>query len=395
MARHHLQLLSPLAISAIITSQMALASADCLPFRSSLNNSNCAANMTRERSAESSVAACREWCCNATEPPCNSYEYHNGAGQCWVSQASVDPEGCRHINGKLQWIGESRMKPAPPTPPAPKVARKRGYSGYLGNDFTCNDAAALNLKDSWWYNWIVHPSQYSKCKAPYSELGAEYVPMINGIKALPPAGPWLKEWKASNVHFLLGYNEPDYGNGHNHPHMCSPADAAKAWPQLQDIAAQFDPPLELVSPSVSTDGWNADGESKWLDEFLGNCTHVVSGCNVSQIKYLGFHDYQGNVSLTMRRINGAYARYGMKVWITEFAILGCPWCKPPWTATREQQDAFMREILPVLDSSDAVFRYAWFTGRNAPNTMNGGSNLLPYNSSDTTPTSTGAIYAAA
>jgi hypothetical protein len=206
--------------------------------------------------------------------------------------------------------------------------------------------------------------------------------MINGIKALPPSGPWLKEWKASNVHYLLGFNEPDYGNGHNHPHMCSPAEAAQAWPQLQDIAKQFDPPLDLVTPSISSDGWDKHGKSQWLDEFLGNCTDLVPGCDVSMIKYIGLHDYQGNITLLMDRVNGAYIRYGKKkIWITEIAILGCPWCQPPTTATRDQQNAYMKKILSVLDTSDAVFRYAWFTSRNTPNIMNSGSNLLPYNSS--------------
>ena len=51
-------------------------------------------------------------------------------------------------------------------------------------------------------------------------------------------------------------------------------------------------------------------------------------------------------------------------------------------------------MLPKLDASASVFRYAWFTSRNPPNTMNGGSNLLPFNSTSTTPTSTGKIYAA-
>lgn len=379
----------------LAVSHVAVAAGGCLPFKSSLNNSICSGNMTRQRSAESSAEACREWCCNATQPACNSWEFHSDAGQCWVSASAIDPADCRHVGGdEVKWIGESRKEPAPAPAPTPQASRKKGYSGYLGEDFTCHDAAALGLQDSWWYNWIVNPSQYNKCKQPYSQLGAEYVPMINGLNALPPKGNWAEEWKASNVHYLLGYNEPDYGNGHNHPHMCSPADAAKAWPQLQDIAAQFNPPLELVSPSVSSTGWNADGQSTWLDEFMGNCTHVVSGCNTSLIKYIGFHDYEGNVSKIMRRVNGMYARYGRKVWITEFAVLGCPWCTPPTNATREVQDAYMREVLPVLEASDAVFRYAWFTSRNKPNYMNGGSNLLPYNSTDLTPTSTGAIYAA-
>lgn len=101
------------------------------------------------------------------------------------------------------------------------------------------------------------------------------------------------------------------------------------------------------------------------------------------------HDYQGNVTKLRRRVSGAVKRYdGRKLWLTEFAIT--KYGDPP---SRDAQDAFMREALPYLDSSDDVYRYAWFTARNAPNKQNGGSNLLPFDSSSTTPTSTGSIYA--
>ena len=108
---------------------------------------------------------------------------------------------------------------------------------------------------------------------------------------------------------------------------------------------------------------------------------------------MAFHDYSGNVSNVIRRIKGAAARYGRKVWITEIAILGCPWCHPPWTASRAMQDSYLRELLPALDACDDLVRYSWFTARNVPNAMNGGSSLLPFNRSSLQPTSTGALYA--
>ena len=43
-------------------------------------------------------------------------------------------------------------------------------------------------------------------------------------------GKLKQEWEEANAHYLLGYNEPDYGNGHNHPHMMSPLQAAEACP---------------------------------------------------------------------------------------------------------------------------------------------------------------------
>merc|ERR1712187_695034 len=94
------------------------------------------------------------------------------------------------------------------------------------------------------------------------------------------------------------------------------------------------------------------------------------------------------VSQLKRRISGMAKLYNRKVWVTEIAIT--KWGSPP---SRERQDAFMKEVLPYLDSSDDVFRYNWFTSRNAPNKQNGGSNLLPSASNASSPTSTGLIYA--
>lgn len=62
---------------------------------------------------------------------------------------------------------------------------------------------------------------------------------------------------AANAHYLLGYNEPDPGNGHNHPHMVSPAAAARDWVMVQAAAEQLG--LQLVSPAVSTTGVDDDG----------------------------------------------------------------------------------------------------------------------------------------
>lgn len=221
--------------------------------------------------------------------------------------------------------------------------------------------------------------------------------MVNGIgqAAEMLTTHFKNEWTNTNVQFLLGYNEPDYGNGHNHPHQCTPADAAKDWPALQGLASMFDPPLELVAPGVasgsesgSSDAWDANGHSTWLDEFFGNCTDEVEDCDPSMIKYIAMHDYWGDVSKLERRLDGAVKRYGgRKVWITEFAITN--WRDPP---TRDMENNYMSKVLPFLDSNDNVFRYAWFSSRNAPNNQNGGSNLLEADGSPRL-TSTGRIYA--
>jgi len=200
------------------------------------------------------------------------------------------------------------------------------------------------------------------------------------------------KWKAANAQFLLGYNEPDAGNGkHNHAHEVSPADAAKAWPKLQDLAAKMDPPLMLVAPSVASgqesggrDCWDENGRSTWMDDFFGNCTEVVEDCDPSLIKYIGMHDYHGSVEGLRKKVDGAAKLYGRKVWITEMAIT--LYGNPP---QRDEQDAYMKEVLPMLDTNENVFRYTWYSSRNIPNEQNGGSNLL---SDDGKLTSTGVIF---
>jgi len=302
----------------------------------------------------------------------------------------------------LQGCGATAQAPPSGTTtaasPTQVVTRKRGFSGFLEGSlsqggFTCEDAAALGLEDSWHYTWMTVPSQRNKCAG--RSVSSEFVPMINGVKAAQNAVKmdFRKQWASANVHFLLGYNEPDYGNGHNHPHMATPASAAANWPLLQKIAAQFDPPLTLVAPGISSgaesggsDAWDADGRSTWLDDFLGNCTHVVKECDPSLIKYIAMHDYQGDVAKLKRRISGMAKLYNRKVWVTEIAIT--KWGSPP---NREKQNAFMKEVLPYLDSSDDIFRYVWFTARNSPNQQNGGSNLLELDGSVKL-TSTGQIY---
>ena len=259
---------------------------------------------------------------------------------------------------------------------ATSATRKKGFSGFLGGS-PCGDAKALGLGDSWYYSWLNTPyGQRNACEKEVKAgtlLAAEFVPMIIGIGVAPNklSPTFVEDWKSTNAQYLLGYNEPDYGNGHNHPHMMSPADAAKDWPNVQKVAAMFDPPLQLVAPAVSssgTDAWDVDGASPWLDYFFGNCTSVVADCDPSLIVHIAMHDYEGDVKKLARRIDGAASRYKRKLWLTEFAILG-KWGSP---ALRAEQDAFLPGALAWLDASPNVFRYAWFTSRNTPNKMNGG-----------------------
>lgn len=377
-----------LGSSMLLASHATIAAADCADFQ---NNDLMFCTHLNKHPEISSQDDCRQLCCD--DPSCDTWQWcptpscNLWAGShCWTGQAGTY-DNCLP---KTHWIGESKLAPPPFV-----VTRKKGFSGFLGSLYTCDDAKVLGLSDSWYYSWLNQPyGQCTKCKN--QEMAAEFVPMVIGLGVadylLNHTG-FVSRWEATHSRFLLGYNEPDYGNGHNHPHMCSPADAAADWPKVQTIAAMFDPPLELVSPAISNSGpdaLDADGGSIWLDQFLGNCSDVVPDCDPSLIKHVAFHDYQGDPAKLMRRVEGGYKKYGRPVWLTEFAVMH-------WTSggtpSREDQDKYLEAVLPMLEASDAVFRYAWFSARSGPNDGLGECSLLPYDSNSTELTSTGKIYA--
>ena len=51
----------------------------------------------------------------------------------------------------------------------------------------------------------------------------------------------------------------------------TPADAAKDWVKVQNVAEELG--YKLVSPAVSTTGADVHGVSPWLDQFFGNCSN--------------------------------------------------------------------------------------------------------------------------
>jgi hypothetical protein len=247
------------------------------------------------------------------------------------------------------------------------VTAKRGTSGLV----SCDDADALKLRSSWTYNWGLDPKGHSadSCTPPRA---AEFVPMfwscyqLGCAHSLPTA--YVSLWKRAGVKFLLGFNEPDCGWPGDKPCQAglSPSEAAKFWPEIQSIASSFVPPLQLVAPAMAR--WGPAG-SLWLDFFIGNCT-ALPGCEPSSIKYLAFHDYSGSPAQIIAKANAAFQKYRRKIWLTEFAVGN-------GRGSRTHNDNFMRQVLPLLDKTDSIYRYAWYSTRNQESTFVESSNLLP------------------
>jgi hypothetical protein len=168
----------------------------------------------------------------------------------------------------------------------------------------------------------------------------------NVTKGLWPS--FREDWGRIGVKSILGFNEPD---NHGQSNL-SPEEASNGWNQLDDFAQTFSPPLTIVGPAMTH--WDESGGSPWLDEFFGN----LSDARAKNIQFLAQHDYSGNAKLIIAKANAAYKKYGRRIWLTEFAVGS--------GKDRAANDKFMGEVLPLLDATDSIYRYAWFSTRNAP-----------------------------
>ena len=135
--------------------------------------------------------------------------------------------------------------------------------------------------------------------------------------------------------------------------------------------------LALITPcALCGRHWSVNG-SAWLDQFLGNCS-IVPGCDVSLIKYIAVHDYSGDATGIVQRAQAfqqlyvnlavvppvsipactlfrpappVMVRYNRQIWLTEFSVGN--------GAGRAANDAFCSKVLPGLEASPSVYRYAW------------------------------------
>lgn len=141
---------------------------------------------------------------------------------------------------------------------------------------------------------------------------------------------------ASGSTALLGFNEPDYSGQSNIAY----ADAAKGWGEYME---PFAGKATLVSPAV-TNGGSPMGLT-WLKNFISSC----SSCTIDAV---AIHWYNGGDAAAFKTyVQQAYTAGGNRpLWITEFQASG----------TTDQQNSFLQEVIPFLDSSDMVAKYAYF-----------------------------------
>lgn len=236
------------------------------------------------------------------------------------------------------------------------ISDKRGLAY---GQFSPADLAATQGKIKWWYNWGTTPEP--AVINNYTDYGYDFVPMTwNGSFNEAELRNFLDTHP--DVKYLLGFNEPNFGEQAN----LTPLEAAALWPTLEAIAQDYN--LKLVAPAVNYAPGNVDipgtddDWSPWqyLDAFFAACVDC-------QVDYIAVHSYMKYAGAFEWYI-GEFERYNKPIWVTEWAA----WDDGGPANMGEQMD-YLADTVRWLENNDMVYRYSWFLGRS-----NGGYEQFPY-----------------
>ena len=239
--------------------------------------------------------------------------------------------------------------PPPPAPgPAPLKSPKRG----VAYDFAAlADLQALSSGVSWWYNWATRPNSGLPSNAA-SQVAMDYLPMLwNASYDAPSVEAYIQA--NANIKYLLVLNEPNLVDQAD----MTPAQAAAAWPGYEAVAAATG--AKIVGPAIT---WgtmvNYSDPVVWMDAFIA-AYQAANGGRSPQIDYLAFHWYDYGLDAQLDRLT----KYGKPFWITEMAN----WHTGDSAVidTLAKQEAQMTDMVNTCETRADVFRYAWFTGRQA------------------------------
>lgn len=223
------------------------------------------------------------------------------------------------------------------------------------------------LKPSWLYTWNIDqpeglPDDIEFCPMVWGGGNKEKVKArLQRISELVKQG---------QVKYLLGFNEPDKKDQSN----MTVEQALDLWPLLMDLD------VPLVSPSC------AHPDREWMLDFMQGVQR-----RKLRVDYIGAHSYGGpNPQALLRRMEKVARTFRRPVWITEFAVAD-------WKAKSLKQNKhsplqvaqFMQNVIPALNASPYIARYAWFSGQ--PNHKALGNSALFDNQGNLTPL--GRLYA--
>jgi len=203
--------------------------------------------------------------------------------------------------------------------------------GVAFNNLTEQQLELLSPGVSWAYNWGLSVSNYTN----FENNGIDYIPMewaninVTNTRNFLTAHPEIK--------YILGFNEPNLADQAN----MAPQTAAQLWPNLQQIAQEFN--LKIVGPAVN---YSATYDPfQWYNDFFAACPDC-------QVDYVAVHLYMTSASSIQSNL-AKFKQWGKPIWFTEFCILDN-------TTTVAAQSQFMVQTLNYLETDPDIFRYSWF-----------------------------------
>jgi len=244
-----------------------------------------------------------------------------------VAAASTAVSGTSTLKSSVSSSSSSALASA--------TAKKRGI---LYNSHSSANAFIGKPMISWALNWYSKPQSFSAA-------GVEYSPSLWAPKPLFLVS-WQEDAKAAiaaGAKAILGFYEPDQEKGAN----LSATDAATAY--KEHITDLFGGSAKLGSVSVSSGG-------------LGYLSQFMSACSACKIDFINIHWSDTYDSGTAQRfkdyVDSAWSKFQKPIWIGEFGFKTAPF------PADDQENEFLKAVLPWLDQHQHVDRYAYYMASN-------------------------------
>ena len=246
--------------------------------------------------------------------------------------------GAAVVAGSAAIVAASRHPPAaaPIARPAASQSAVNAAKGVCAWKFPGVNQALVDSGVSWYYTWS--PGTAGITAPP----GVQFVPMIWGAADVNSA-ELSQVAQAGRV--LLGFNEPD----NPLQSKMTVAQALSLWPRLMATG------MMLGSPAVAR---SANVPGSWLSQFMSGAM-----ARKYRVDFITAHWYGGNYSTAAAvselegYLKAIYARYGLPIWLTEYALGNEAANSYP---TERQQAAFATASTSMLQTLPYLQRYAWF-----------------------------------
>ncbi|CAO2657239.1 Nn.00g033650.m01.CDS01 [Neocucurbitaria sp. VM-36] len=252
----------------------------------------------------------------------------------------------------------------PRSPPEIPAHERRGIA-FNNADFV-HHFAVDGSHATWCYNWDSW--------SPHTEAWYPFIPMLHSLRP-DHTGPWRGRAEQASrdggdgpTHFL-GFNEPDNCQPSAGGSCISVVDAVAGWKEHIQSLKGLKEKTYLGSPAVSNAAASDTTGLGWLAKFIEACT----SCDTDFIT-IHWYDRADNVLYFKKHIEDARkVAQGRPIWITEFKPEG----------TDEQIKHFLDEVLPWMDESSDIHRYAYFMARPGPGMLiNDAQNALAWFSAE-------------